>query len=235
MRLIALLLLLTASQSWGAEAIRIAVAANFRHTLEQINRPFQLETGYKVTLSSGSTGVLYSQISHGAPFDLFFAADRSSIDRLKASPRGESAGVPFCYARGALVLAGGNGELAQLANPALSLAIANPATAPYGVAAMEVLARAEFGPGSSRKLVRGTNVVQTYQFWHSGAVDLALLPRALAPTATPIPAEWYRDIEQYALALTASADKPALTAYLNWIRSDTVRTLITAAGYEPCP
>ena len=54
---------------------------------------------------------------------------------------------------------------------------------------MEVLRRPEFAPAKARKLVRGSNVVQAYQFWHSGAVDLALLPRSLAPQAPlPIPA-----------------------------------------------
>jgi molybdate transport system substrate-binding protein len=235
MRCLVLLLLFAAYQSWGADPIRIAVAANFRHTLEQISHPFQVKTGYKVIFSSGSTGVLYNQITHGAPFDLFFAADRTSITRLKASTPGATTGEPFCYASGRLVLTGGSGDLAQLANPGLSLAIANPATAPYGMAAMEVLARKEFSAGKSRKLVRGTNVIQAYQFWQSGSVDMALLPRALAPSATPVPREWHHSIDQYALALTPAGDHPAVTAYLNWIRSDTVRTLITAAGYEPCP
>ena len=232
MRYLALLLTLVNCTASGAEPIRVAVAANFRSTLVQINDQFQRDTGYQVRLSSGSTGVLYSQITHGAPYDLFFAADRDSAARLHANGLG---GTPFCYARGELVLAGGNGELVQLADPELSLAIANPVTAPYGAAAMTVLARAEFAGGQGRKLVRGTNVVQALQFWHSGAVDLALLPRALAPGATAIPARWYQPIEQHAIVLRRGAGQPAIDAYLNWIRSDRVRALITDAGYQPCP
>ena len=232
MRYLALLLTLVTCTASGAEPIRVAVAANFRSTLVQINDQFQRDTGYRVLLSSGSTGVLYSQITHGAPYDLFFAADRDSAARLHANRLGST---PFCYARGELVLAGGNGELVQLADPELSLAIANPVTAPYGAAAMTVLARAEFAGGQGRKLVRGTNVVQALQFWHSGAVDLALLPRALAPGATTIPARWYQPIEQHAVVLRRGAGQPAIDAYLNWIRSDRVRALITDAGYQPCP
>jgi len=232
MRYLALLLLLVAGPAPGEELIRVAVAANFRSSLAQINDQFQRETGHRIVLSSGSTGVLYSQITHGAPFDLFFAADRESTVKLQTNKLGSK---PFCYARGPLVLAGGNGELSQLADPELSLAIANPVTAPYGVAAAEVLARAEFSPGQARKLVRGTNVVQAYQFWRSGATDLALLPKALAPGATAVPDEWYQPLEQYAIVLRSKAPKPVIDAYLNWIRSDTVRALITDAGYQPCP
>ena len=231
MRCTALLILLLVSPAWGSEPIRIAVAANFKATLAQISTLFEAETGRRVTLSSASTGVLYSQIRHGAPFDLFFAADRETPQKLVAD--GLTQGNAFCYARGSLVLAGGNGALAQLADPHLSLAIANPVTAPYGSAAMQVLARAEFQTGNARKLVRGTNVVQAYQFWHSGAIDLALLPRAIGPdTATPVPQNWHHALEQQVAVLRRSA---AVDTYLNWIRSDTVRSLITNAGYEPCP
>ena len=232
MRYLALLLTLVTCPAPAAELIRVAVAANFKSTLAHINDQFQRDTGYRVVLSSGSTGVLYSQITHGAPYDLFFAADGDATARLHADRLGST---PFCYARGELVLAGGNGELTQLADPRLSLAIANPVTAPYGAAAMEVLARAEFAGGQGRKLVRGTNVVQALQFWHSGATDLALLPRALAPEATAIPARWHQPIEQHAIVLRQQRGQPAIDAYLNWIRSDRVRALITDAGYQPCP
>jgi molybdate transport system substrate-binding protein len=236
MRLAALLFLLLTAPSWGSVAapqpVRIAVAANFKATLQNISRQFEQQSGIRVVFSSASTGVLASQIKYGAPFDLFFAADRETPSKLKLSGH-DSAGKPFCYATGRLVLAGGSSKLTDLAQPDLSLAIANPATAPYGRAAMEVLSRAEFRAGESRKLVRGTNVIQAYQFWHSGAVELALIPQAIAPeTATIIPAAWHQPLEQHALVLRRS---PNVDAYLNWFRSDNVRTLITQAGYEPCP
>ena len=235
MRHLLLLLLLVSCQGLAAEPLRVAVAANFRGTLQQITDRFEQQTGYRVTLSSGSTGVLYAQILHGAPFDLFFAADAASVQKLAATRGRGTLGQPFCYARGSLVLAGGNGELAQLADPTLSVSIANPVTAPYGEAAMAVLARPEFAAGSSRKLVRGANVVQPLQFWRGGGTDLALLPHALAPVATPIPQGWHQALEQLAITLTPPTANPALASYLNWIRSDTVRTLISDAGYQPCP
>ena len=238
MRYLLLFLLLGCGSAAGSstgEPLRIAVAANFRATLQQATELFQQETGLQVVLSSGSSGALHTQILHGAPFDLFFSADRESAWKLAQAAGGNAAGEPFCYARGRLVLAGGNGELGQLADPGLDLAIANPATAPYGVAAMAVLARPEFAAGSARKLVRGANVVQAYQFWRSGATELALLPRSLAPQATLVPAAWHQPLDQFAIALTPVAANPVLARYLNWIRSDTVRTLILDAGYEPCP
>jgi molybdate transport system substrate-binding protein len=231
--LLLFLLVITVPAKAG-EPLRIAVAANFRSTLQQISELFQQQTGHRVVLSSGSTGVLYNQILHGAPFDLFFSADVAATEKLASEDTGASRGEPFCYAIGSLVLVGGNGDLSQLANPDHSLAIANPVIAPYGMAAMAVLARPEFAAGGGRKLVRGTNVVQAYQFWHSGGAELALLPKALAPTATAVPAAWHLPLEQFAIALTPVKDNEVLDSYLNWIRSDTVRSLISNAGYQPC-
>ena len=232
MRIFILLLSLAASPLWAGESISIAVAANFKPTLEKITEPFLENTGIYVTYSAASTGVLATQILHGAQYDMFFAADEETPQKVVAAKALASTDA-FCYARGSLVLAGGEGGLSALAKPDLSLAIANPATAPYGRAAMEVLARPEFSAGQSRKLVKGNSVTQAFQFWQSGAVEMALLPRALqAAGATPVPLDWYEPVAQYAVVLTHSA---AVDEYLQWLRSDTVRSLITDAGYEPCP
>ncbi|MCP5190331.1 MAG: molybdate ABC transporter substrate-binding protein [Pseudomonadales bacterium] len=235
MRYLFVVMLLLCAPCDAAEPLRVAVAANFRATLEAINRQFEHNTGQPVVVSSASTGVLANQILHGAPFDIFFAADRQTVFKLAAADTGPRRGEPFCYAIGSLVLVGGDGRLAQLDDPGLSLAVANPATAPYGAAAMQVLARPEFSQGRGRKLLRAANVVQAYQFWHSGAAELALLPRALAPAGTPVPGHWHLPLEQFALTLRPQAAHPALHSYLNWIRSDTVRALISEAGYRPCP
>ena len=228
MRFALLSLLVLALPAWPQETLRVAVAANFKPTLAAINTLFERQTGHRVLLSSASTGVLYSQITQGAPFDIFFSADRETAQRLENAGTGSAA---FCYAVGRLVLVGG--ELARLADPNSSLAIGNPASAPYGRAALEVLQRNQFKAGAARKLVRGNNVAQAYQFWYSKAVELALIPRSLAPgAAAVIPGQWHAALAQYAVVLQPGA---ALDAYLKWIRSDTVRTLINEAGYEPCP
>ena len=227
-----LILLLVVLPCWPAE-LRVAVAANFKPTLERINSEFLQHSPHRLLLSSGSTGILYNQISRGAPFDLFLAADTDSVAQLQAAGLGVP-GQRFCYALGQLTLLGG--ELAALADPALSLAMANPVTAPYGRAAREVLARDEFAPGQPRRLVRGANAAQAYQFWHTGSVDLALVPAALARgQGIAIPQDWHSPVEQQALLLRSGIDNPAAAAYLEWLRSDRVHNLIIDAGYRPCP
>lgn len=231
MRTLALLAILLAPVLRADDNVRVAVAANFKPTLLHLSEQFQSDTGIAVTLSSASTGALAAQIIHGAPFDVFFAADSTTPDQLYATEKDWL--PPFCYAIGRLALVGAS-DFSALADPGLSLAIANPVTAPYGAAAMEVLDRVEFSAGKTRKLVRGNNAIQAYQFWYSGAVDLALVPKSLAtdPGAIAVPKAWHTSLAQFALI---RQQDPAVDAYLKWMRSDTVRDQITQAGYDSCP
>lgn len=226
MPLLLALLLLLPMASFAEGPLSIAAAANFRPTIERINTEFTARSGREVTLSSASTGILTSQAMYGAPYHLLLAADAEAPALLFAQGVGQQ---PFCYAVGQLALVGGPTE--GLAESGRSLAIANPDTAPYGRAAQDVLARENFSP--ERKLVRGNNVLQAYQFWRSGTVDMALVSRSLAGAeGAPIPTRWHRELAQHALVL---AQHPDLPAYLAWLRSDTVRSLILDSGYRPCP
>ena len=228
MRILLLLLLALHLPARAEGPLRVAVAANFRATLEQINDLYRKETGQPVVLSSASTGVLASQVIHGAPFHLFLAAESEAPALLHERGLGEA---PFCYARGELILLGGSAQ--ALADPDQSLAIANPETAPYGRAAQHILRREEFRAADGRKLVRGNNVLQAFQFWRSGTVDLALVARSLAADAgTALPTDWYLPLEQHAIVLRPH---PGLAAYLELLGSDRVRSLILDAGYLSCP
>ena len=235
MRVVVCLFLLLLPSLLSAQTLHIAVASNFQATAKQINASFERRYGHKTSLSSASTGTLYSQITHGAPFDILFAADTRTPKKLGSSSHGVDASRS-CYALGALVLMGSDNNLHDLADPARTLAIANPNTAPYGRAALEVLSREEFSQGSSRKLVRASNALQAYQHWYSGAVDMALVPRSLAGhEGTEIPANWYTAIEQQVIMLRNGLDHPAAQDYMRWLGSDEVQTLIVNAGYKPCP
>ncbi|AQA17218.1 molybdate ABC transporter substrate-binding protein [Halioglobus japonicus] len=228
MRCLILALLITVAPAGLAETpLTVAVAANFRPTLEDINARFSAQTGHPVRLSSASTGVLTHQVMRGAPYHLFLAADAAAPALL----HDEGLGLrPFCYATGQLALLGG--PLSQLEAPGLGLdlAIANPDTAPYGQAAMDVLNLKGTQP---QRLVRGNNVLQAYQYWRTRTVQMALVSKSLAGEAgIAIPAKWHRDLQQHALVIK---DHPNLNAYLEWLRSDTVRQLILDSGYLPCP
>lgn len=235
MRLPMFIILLLNAGLAHAEIVHIAVATNFKFTAQKINTLFEQKSAHTVVLSSASTGTLYSQITHGAPFDIFFSADKNAPFRLEENQLGVN-GQQFCYALGGLTLAGSDNAAEDLANPRLSLAIANPNTAPYGRAAVEVIQRVEFTTASGRKIVRANNAIQAYQHWHSASVDLALVPNALAAgEGAAISSSWYTPIEQHVIWLKRAVNNPAAEAYMRLIRSEEVQTIIHNTGYGICP
>lgn len=230
-----LLLLMAAAAAPGLareDTLHLAVAANFRNAAQQIAAPFEKTHGVRVTISSASTGVLAAQLQAGAPFDLLLAADRERPALLHRA--GLAATDPSCYAVGSLVLLGAAELDDALSDPALSIAIANPATAPYGVAALSVLSRHAFAEASARRVVRGSNVQQALQFFDSGATDLALVARSLRPDALPVPAQWHAPIEQYALIPSRSGQPALARAFLDTMASEESRQVLAALGYGPC-
>ncbi len=232
--LLFLFLLFCLSPAVKAERVYVAVASNFKQTAARLSELFEKTTGHEAILSSASTGTLHSQITRGAPFDVLLSADTKSPRKLET--QGFSLpGDRFCYALGQLVLVGGSGSLADLANPDMSLAIANPALAPYGIAAEEVLNLAQYKTAANRKLVRANNVVQAFQYWFTSSVDIALVARSLAKdSGVTIPPESYGPIEQEAVLLNVGLENPAAKSYVNFLKSRSAQELIANAGYGNC-
>jgi molybdate transport system substrate-binding protein len=234
-----LVLLLCLAVAGGARAdapLRAAVAANFRAAAEALAEEWQRNGGPPVVISSAATGVLAAQWRHGAPFDLLLAADSERPAALAAD--GFSTGAPRCYAVGSLVLlgAGKDGLAAALANPELSIAIGNPRSAPYGAAAMAVLGRPEFADQGPRRILHGASVLQAFQFFASGAADLALVARSLSPReGIAVPDSWHPPIEQHAIIHRDSAQTAQAMAFLDFITGSGARDTLSALGYRPCP
>ena len=109
----------------------MAVAANFKTTLDGLERDFEARTEYKLDAVVGSTGKLYAQIVYGAPYDIFLAADQERPIRLIEEDQAVVASR-FTYAFGRLILWGTNDPATLGTSEIKRIAIANPNLAPYG-------------------------------------------------------------------------------------------------------
>lgn len=229
----------------NADSITVAVASNFRVAMQDIVERFEADTGHSVRLSFGSTGKLYAQISNGAPFELLLAADAERPRELEKSGHA-IAGTRFTYAIGRLVLwsrdpalAGADcrSHLEDLG--ADHLAVANPATAPYGAAAREYLMAAGLWERVQSQLVVGENIAQTMQFVASGNASLGFIAEAQTldsrlPVATcmwPVPEDLHQPIEQQAILLQRAADNQVAADFLEFLGSAVARTIVARHGY----
>lgn len=245
MALLVLAVTLTASASSHAERVLAAVAANFADAARALQPVFEAETGHSLVLSFGSTGKLHTQISNGAPFDVFLSADQARAELLEREGAAV-AGSRFTYATGRLTLWSADPELLEQAGPEVlrtaavrHLAIANPQLAPYGAAAQQVLGRLGLWEAVEPRIVLGQDVGAAYAMAATGNAQAAFVALSSVlgadrPTGSrwDVPAELHDPIRQDAVLLTPGADNPAATAFLAFLRSERARVLIVSSGYS---
>ncbi len=234
------------SATASADLVSVAVASNFSDTAHQLARSFSERTGHRVRISAGSSGKLYAQIVNGAPFDVFLSADAARPERLEAEQLAV-AGSRFSYALGTLVLysvrddyRGGDcvGSLRSLQFD--HLAIANPATAPYGAAARQYLQQLGIWDDARRQLVTGENISQAFHFTASqnaamGLVAAAQLATGKAAAGTchvVVPAAMHDPIEQQVVLLQRAAGNPAARQFVAHLASAEAAEIIAGSGYR---
>lgn len=227
-----------------ADTVSIAVAANFTDATRDIIPLFEKATGYTVKPSFGSTGKLYAQIEHGAPFELFLAADSERPEKVEASGLGVE-GTRFTYVKGRLVLWSANealfdettGRAFLTAGDFRKVAMANPKTAPYGSAAREVMERLGVWSSLRSKAVRGDSIAQTFQFTVTGNADVGFLALSQVRAWKRPGSEWvvpqslYTPIAQQVILLKRGKDNPAAWAFLDFLQSEAARAVMTDYGY----
>ncbi len=232
------------SPSLLADEIRLAVASNFTIVLKKIVEQYNLSYPHHISITSASTGTLYSQIVHGAPFDIFLAADTKSPKILEQ----QNLIVPgsrYTYAYGKLVLVSRQkkGEISeydikQFLHNAAHIAIASPSIAPYGKATREVLEGYGIWQKLHKKIVSGKNVSQAFQFVHSGNADIGFVAQSLVLNNgdsnlwhTVINPALHQPIEQQAVMLKDAEKKRAAILFFNFLKSTSSLNIIESNGY----
>ena len=245
-RIITATLLFSVAVHSHGEQLRVAVAANFKPALELLQPEFEQRTGIKLRLSAASSGVLFAQLSHGAPFDIFLSADVFRAETLEQ--RGLIvAGSRQTYAYGTLAIISKQAELTQaqlieqIANSAAGrLTIANPQTAPYGVAAEQLL-NCWQQPAAFDRAVRGNNIAQVMHYAATETVDIAIIAQSLWPKFQQlagagwhlydVPSRCYQPLEQQLVILKRSNNIAAAKQLASFLLSPKSQQLIAQQGY----
>lgn len=235
--------LMLAAPTQAAE-VMAAVAANFTAPMKMLAKSFEQDTGHKLVLSFGSTGSFYAQIKNGAPFDVLLAADSDTPLRLEKDGLGV-AGSRFTYATGRLVLWSPKAGVVDDQGSVLSsgkfqrLAIANPKLAPYGAAAMQVLANLGLEATVQPKLVQGENIAQAYQFTASENAQIGFVALSQVfmqghisqGSAWVVPAHLHAPLQQDAIVLRKGQDNPGAQALRVYLQSEKARRTLQTFGY----
>ena len=210
--------------------LRIAAASDLKWALEEAKAAFEKDTpGVTCTLTFGSSGNFYNQLTQKAPFDLFLSADIAYPARLAEQGFGVK-GSLFPYAIGYLVLWVPKASpipvetlgLKAVLHPSVrKVALANPKHAPYGRAAEAALKSADLLDGVKGKLVLGENIAQTAQFIQTGNADIGFIALSLAASPAmkdqgrfwAVPPSLHPAIEQGGVILAWAQDVEAAQAF----------------------
>ncbi len=223
--------------SSSADSIHVAVASNFLSAARHLAAEYEAATEVKVTLSSASSGKIYTQIIHGAPYDVFLSGDTSRPTLLEKNNKIVS-GTRRTYAIGRLVFwsnqAGQNCAEVLRQGKFKKLAIANPKFAPYGSAAKEVLIQMQhFG---SIELISAENIAQTLLYLKSRAADAGFISASQALEFNE-GCQWavddslYKPIKQQLVVLAASKNLSTSSHFVSYLFTPEARAVIVEYGY----
>ncbi|MDE0451548.1 MAG: molybdate ABC transporter substrate-binding protein [Gammaproteobacteria bacterium] len=230
----------------SADDALVAAAANFAEPLTRLERAFEASHPHRLRVAVGSTGKLYAQVLHGAPFDILLAADQERPTLLERAGLAVP-GSRRTYAVGRLALWSANperiqGDAAELleAGNFRRLAMANPALAPYGAAAREVLQGFGLYATLRDRIVTAENIGQTYAMVATGNAEIGFVAASGIRESDEgsrwdVPPDLHAPIRQDAVLLAHGADNPAARQFLEFLHGERARAIISDFGYGVDP
>ncbi len=228
--------------------VSVAAAADLKFALDNVVTAFERDhPDINVTVSYGSSGNFFAQLSNRVPFDVFFSADIDYPRQLVAQGLADR-GSEFTYAVGRLVVwvrkdspldVERFGVKALLAPSVRQVAIANPKHAPYGRAAEAALKSLGVYDAVKDRLVYGENIAQTAQFAESGSADVGLIALSLALSPNlrdkgrywEVPTDAYPRLEQGGVILSWARDKEAAAALCDYVKGADGRAVLRRYGF----
>lgn len=227
--------------------IMVAAAANVQYAMQELKSEFTKETGIRTEIVIGSSGQLTAQIQQGAPYDIFISADMKYPKTLYKNKMAIEA--PKAYAYGALVIwtmkKGINFDInlkELLSNRIEKIALANPRTAPYGVAAVQVLKYYGIYEQVKGKLVYGESISPTNQYIVSQAVDVGFTAKSVVMSPVmngkgkwmEVSTDAYSSIEQGCVILKYGFEnhKKGSKLFYNFLFSGKAKNILHKFGYK---
>jgi molybdate transport system substrate-binding protein len=237
-----LIVLMSSISAFAEGKISVAVASNFISVFKEMAADFEAKTKIKVEGTFSSTGNLYSQITNGAPYDLFLSADEERPAKLN---KDGAADTPFIYAKGQAILWSANMDLCKaktwqdaLKNEQVKkIAIANTQTAPYGSAAKKALEKVGMWDSLQSKLVNAQDIAQSFQYASTSAVDAGFC--AMSATVSPegkkgcfFVINEAPEVVQSACLLKRTTSRAAGEKFIEYLSSPAAKEIKVRFGYR---
>lgn len=240
MRMSFLVLLLAGCRSSTPAPLRVAAASDLTEAFTELGARFEAQTKTRVSFSFGSSGLLAKQISEGAPFDVFAAANPSFVEDTVKSGACEGPSARR-FAKGRLAAWSLSDALPSLESIAdegnRRIALANPEHAPYGRAAREALERAGLWKRVEGRVVYAENVRQALQFAQTGNAEVAIVAYSNVINRKDgaillVDEDLYAPIEQSLVRCSRGGQPEAANRFLDFLETSQSRALLDQWGFS---
>ncbi|SRR6266568_2739136 len=233
------------AQAVASATVTVFAAASLKNALDEVAAIWKTQTGGAITLSYASSFPLARQIEAGAPADIFFAADESSMNYLADKNEIVASSRSDLLGNALVVIAPKASTLDKLAfTPAAfdaalgkgRLAMGDPASVPvgkYGQAAFEKLGLWE---GLKPRLALADNVRSGLLYVSRGETPLGVVYQTDANAASDVkvvaafPENSHPPIV-YPVALTKAAKGDAPAKFLVFLKGPEARKAFEKQGF----
>ena len=226
------------------DKLTIAAAANVQFAMDTLVSIFEAETGIRSNIITGSSGKLTAQILQGAPYDVFLSADMKYPEKI--FNKGKALDPPVVYAFGSLILWTQKDDVlpdpASLSKEQIKrIALANPKTAPYGVASIEFLNNMKLLENVKDKLIFGESISQVNQFIASKSADIGFSAESVVlSSGLSITGKWTRlDPSKYSplkqgliIVDRENVKKEEAEKFFEFILSNQAKIVLSKFGYK---
>jgi len=238
--------ILILSSSLIASNINIAVAANVSYAIEALKKEFnKMHPNTNVRVTLGSSGKLTAQIMHGAPYQLFMSANMNYPNKLYKEKIATT--KPLVYAQGSLAYFSSKKRDFTKGMQLLKekyikrIAVANPKTAPYGIATAAALKNAGVFKEIEKKFIYGESISQTVSYAVT-ASDIGFIAKSalFSPRMSrfkkdthwaDVNSSLYTPIDQGIVILSKGAKNSEVLAFYNFILSLKAKKILQDFGY----
>lgn len=242
-----LFVLLIISTALYANSLKIAVAANVSYAIQDLITTFnKTYPNTKVQMTLGSSGKLTAQIIHGAPYDLFMSANMKYPNHLYKE--NIAVNKPTIYAQGSLAMLSSKAQdFSKGLNILLQknikrIAVANPKTAPYGIATKEALNNANIYTQIKSKFIYGESIAQTVAYTVSAA-NIGFIAKSSLYSSKmaqfkegthwiTLDESLYTPINQGMVILKKGKNKTVAKAFYDFLLSNKAQQIFKAYGYH---
>lgn len=159
------------------KTVTVAAAVSLKEPLEELAKKYEAShPNVHVSLDLGASGDLSTQISKGAPVDVFVSAAQDPIDRLKQSTKVTDRCIMTSNALVLIARTGLEGVTwDNFPTKAARIALGIVPTVPAGVYAEETMKKLGMLEAASPKIVRGANVRAVLDLVAKGEADVGFV------------------------------------------------------------